>query len=297
MLSMIGIWLVAFVIGAVVGKKLASQGISADKRFDTDHHQGWFLGGIIAIAFVVLLLLILYKLNLVKLVHYVIPTIIILYLSAYIYQAIICLGFFVLGLLIFLELEGIKSKERMIQLFIGIVAISFPISILIHSSLPITHLVKEPKIVDGVVLQTTSYTCAPSSIATLARLFGKYPNILEKDVVELTKTTRNGTSTLAEIRAMGELGLAPEYRHNLTVDDLVKINKPGLLHVKVKYNNKEIAHTVALLSVNSKEKTVTIADPLSGINLKKFDDLKGYWMDEAVFVGQGWRLIDIPTDK
>jgi hypothetical protein len=283
---MIVAWIVAFFCGAIVGAKLANRGVSADRRFDANHHQGWFLGGITAIAVIVLLLLLLYKFNQVKLIYLVIPSIVLLYIGEYLYDAVICSGFFVLGLLILLELEGRNSVERMRQLFIAIVAICVPISVLIHYSLPIIDLVGEPKIVDGVVLQTTSFTCAPSSIATLARFVGKYPNILEKDVVKLTKTDRNGTSTLAEMRAMGELGLGADFRHNLTVDDLVKINKPGLLHVKVKYNNKEIAHTVALLSVNPKTQTLTIANPLSGIEVKRFDELKGYWMNEAVFVSR-----------
>jgi len=51
--------------------------------------------------------------------------------------------------------------------------------IILYYTLPITGMASEPLVIEGVVLQTTSQTCAPASIATLARLVGLDPNLSE----------------------------------------------------------------------------------------------------------------------
>lgn len=166
--------------------------------------------------------------------------------------------------------------------------ISFALSILLFFLQPVQALVAvQPKIINGIVMQTTPYTCAPASIATLARLTRQHPRITEKEVVKLTKTNRFGTTTLSEIRAMEKLELNPQYRHNLTINDLITLNKPALLHVKEKRKTGKgvrFSHAVALLSINAQKGLILIANPLYGLQIKTFKEFSQYWFGEAILV-------------
>ncbi len=283
MLVIILICGISFLIGGSIGNRLAAQGITAD--INLEKHQGKILWVLIAIASIILSMYLLSILNLMHQVLFIIPTFIRLYIQAYSYKLILASGCLVLGLLVFLELSGKSSPRRMLQLSMAVVILTIPLTIFLHFCLPVTNSLDKPRVRDEVVvLQTTSYTCAPSSIATLARFIGKHRSLSERDVVKLTMTNRFGTSTLAEIRAMEKLGLNPKYKYGLTRQDLIKVDRPALLHVRLRMPGRVISHAVALLSVDSQQKVLTIADPLSGIQKMKFAQLKGYWLGEAVFV-------------
>jgi len=275
---------ISFFIGGFIGKKLAAKGITIDANLEK--HQGKIIFGLIAIASIILSIYFLSLFNLVYRLFFFIPTIIILYLGSIPYQLVVPSGCLVLGLLIFLELSGKSSQKRKLQLFFAVVILTVPLTIFFNYSLPIANSLEESIITsDGAVRQTTFYTCAPASIATLARRFTKkYANITEKEVAKLTMTNRFGTTVLAEIKAMEKLGLNPKYKHSLSVQDLIKIDRPAILHVRIGPPGKQIGHAVALLSIDPQEKVLIIADPLSGINEIQFDRLKGYWIGEAVFV-------------
>ncbi len=274
---------ISFLIGGLFGKKLAARGITTDINLEKYHGQ--ILLGLIAIATLILSMYLLSVFNLMHRVIFIIPTFIRLYLQAYFDKLILGLGCLILGLLVFLELSGKSSPRRMFQLSIAVGIVTVPLVIFLNLSLPLTNSLDKPKVKNElVVLQTTNYTCAPSSIATLGRFTGKHPNLSELDVVKLANTNKFGTSTLAEIRAMEQLGLNPKYEYGLTVRDLVKIDRPALLHVRLKISGTVISHAVALLSVNSQQQVLIIADPLSGLKKIKFDRLKGYWLGEAIFV-------------
>ncbi len=274
---------ISFLIGGLFGKKLAERGITTDINLEKYHGQ--ILLGLIAIAILILSMYLLSVFNLMHRLIFIIPTFIRLYLQAYFDKLILGLGCLILGLLVFLELSGKSSPRRMFQLSIAVGIVTVPLVIFLNLSLPLTNSLDKPKVKDElVVLQTTNYTCAPSSIATLGRFTGKHPNLSERDVVKLANTNKFGTSTLAEIRAMEQLGLNPKYEYGLTVRDLVKIDRPALLHVRLKISGTVISHAVALLSVNSQQQVLIIADPLSGLQKIKFDRLKGYWLGEAIFV-------------
>ena len=283
---MLGIFLaciISFLIGGFCGKKLAARGITANTNLEK--HQGKILSGLIASVTIIVSTYLLNMFNLIHRVLFFVPPIILLYLGAYPYEIVLTSGCFVLGLLLFLELSGKTSFRRKLQLLFTLVILTVPLTIFLNYYLPITNSLGESTITkDGVVFQTTPYTCAPSSIATLAIFTGKHPNITEKQVVKLTMTNKFGTSTLAEIRAMEKLGLNPQYKSGLTVQDLVKIDRPAILHVRLKSAGRIISHAVALLSIDPAKQVLIIADPLSGIKEMKFDRLKGYWFGEVIFV-------------
>jgi hypothetical protein len=136
-------------------------------------------------------------------------------------------------------------------------------------------------------MQTTPYTCAPSTIATLARYTKKDPNFTEKAAIALTKTNRFGTTTLAEIRALTKLGLNPQYRHNLTIDDLISLGHPALMHVKEKNKSGKglrFSHAVAYLAADPTKQLVLIGNPLYGLQIKAFHELDQYWFGEIITV-------------
>lgn len=206
------------------------------------------------------------------------------YTIEYAGEVLFCLSFFGIGLLIIIELSLRNSKQNKVELLEAIALISLCICFLFYYFQPVDKFLGKPKIFEGMVLQTTDYTCAPAAIASLVRKLNLNPNLLEKDVVKLAKTKRFGTTLVGEMRAMKKLGLNPKYQVNLTIEDLIEINKPAILTVDVVVRNKKVSHAVALLFVNTKNKYLEIANPLYGLEKRSFNDLKGYWIGDAIFV-------------
>ncbi len=280
MLTITLIGCISFVLGGLLGKTLAAQGITGSHRFED--RQGWGIGVFILCGLIIFILIILDGLNLIYFLPKLIPVSILLYLGEYVDKIIFGLGFFILGFLIILEILRKKTKKQLLQVFLSISIISLGLTILSSYILPLK--ITGINIFHDVVIQTTPYTCAPASIATLGRYLNKYPDLKEKDVVNLTHTNKFGTSTLSEIRAMNMLGLQPEFKHHLTIKDLIQTNQTALLHVREKTGKRRFAHAVALLKINPEERIVFMANPLYGIQGKTFEEMKEYWFGEAVFV-------------
>lgn len=275
----------AFAGGGLFGKNLAQVGITSDNALK--NHQKPLVWLLIAIAPLLGILILLDKFHLAPLLPKIFPPMLLIYLAGYFNEIVIGLGCFFLGLLLLLELSGKRSRRKIVQLSVALSAIAFALSILLFFLRPVQALVTQPKIIDGIVMQTTPYTCAPSSIATLARYTKIHPNLTEQDVVKLTKTNRFGTTTLAEIKAMEKLDLNPQYRHNLTIDDLIILNKPALMHVKEKRKKGKgvrFSHAVAFLGIDPKKELVLIGNPLEGVQVKTFYELEGYWFGEVILV-------------
>ena len=285
MLSLALVCIAAFILGAILGKTLAARGITSDNAFKNDTRPLLWLA--IAIAPLLGGLIIIDRLHLASLLPKVFPPMLLIYLGGYFNQFVVWSGCFCLGLLIFLELSGKRSRHKIVQLAIAIGAISFALSVLLFFLQPVGSSVGQPLIVNGIVMQTTPYTCSPASIATLARYTKQHPRLTEQEAVELTKTNRFGTTTLAEIRAMKQLQLNPQYRHNLTVSDLIAIDKPALMHVKEKRRRGKgvrFSHAVAYLAIDPQKEIIVIGNPLYGLQVKTFDDLKEYWFGEIILI-------------
>ena len=275
----------AFTCGAMLGKNLAAIGVNSDNALkNCQKPLVWTL-----IATVPLLgtLILLDKLHLTSILPTIFPPMLLIYLAGYFNETILGMGCFFLGLLFVMELSGKRSRIKVVRLLVALGAISFALSILLFFLQPVQAMLAKPKLVNGIIMQTTPYTCAPASIATLARVTKQHPVITEKEVVALTKTNRFGTTTLSEIKAMKKLELNPEYRHNLTIEDLISLNKPALLHVKEKRKNGKgvrFSHAVALLSINSQQGSILIANPLYGLQIKTVEEFDRYWFGEAILV-------------
>ncbi|MEQ9001775.1 MAG: hypothetical protein RID53_35385 [Coleofasciculus sp. B1-GNL1-01] len=263
--------------GAIVGNRLAAQvTLSNNPKNYRRKINRMFL----AIATITTLIILGVQFK----VYRLLPLIVRLYLGAYHKPIILALGCLTLGLVVSIELSEQRSR-RQLRLLVGVVVgMMLPLMIILYYTLPITGMASEPLVIEGVVLQTTSHTCAPASIATLARLVGLDPNLSERDVVQLTHTTRKGTYTLGSIRAMEKLGLAPNYQWGLTIDDLIAVDQPAVLTVKEPVDGVIFNHAIALLSVDAKAQTVTVGNPLYGRQILTFDQMKGYWIGQAIFV-------------
>ena len=273
---------IGFGLGGFLGNDLAKKGITADNALEK--HQKTARIIFIGLAAILTVLIIIDRSNVANYVPQLFPHFLSLYIQAAFDNVLLCVGFFLFGLLFLLELSGWSSKKRRNQLLVGLAAITFCLSVLFYLFSPIVNDVGELKIVDGVVIQSTTVTCAPASIATLARLSGKHPEITEKEVTKLTRTNRLGKNTLAEIAAMKKLGLNPDYHHDSTLDDLVNRKQMALLHVKQRWLSQQFPHAVVLMDIDMEKEELILGNPLSGIETKPFSELEGYWFGEAIFI-------------
>jgi hypothetical protein len=277
--------LIAFIGGSLWGKQLATAGVTSDNALLK--HQRFFVNLVIAIAVIFLTLIIIDKFNLTPLLPKIIPPIILIYLAGWYHSIIFVMGFFILGLLLFIELNGKYNKAKIYQLTLALTLISFILSILGYYLKPIDKLVEKPEIINGVVMQTTFYTCAPSAIATLSRYTKKHPELTEKEAIKYTKTNRFGTTTLREIQTLKQLGFNPQYHHNLTVENLFQFNKAAILHVKEKNKDDEgvrFSHAIALLASDPEKELFLIGNPYYGLQIKTVQDMNNYWFGEAIAI-------------
>jgi predicted double-glycine peptidase len=126
---------------------------------------------------------------------------------------------------------------------------------------------------DGVVRQTTGYTCGPAACATLLRMVGADPNASERQLAPLCITRRWDGATLLGMAAGVKSVAGPGGWHvklaRADWDALNRMKMPVLTSVKI---NDATGHAVVITGVDS-EKGVRIADPISGL----------YWCSEKEF--------------
>ncbi|WP_181016109.1 cysteine peptidase family C39 domain-containing protein [Pseudanabaena sp. BC1403] len=265
--------------GSWLGWGLAKKGVTADNALKHNQRQVYLIGCITLGAVTLISILLAYGRN-----SPWIPSFLLLYVGAYFWYTILLICFFCTGLLLLLELTGWKDRQRLQQLTVFLSVSFLSICFLLYQSLPITDLVESPRVLDGVVFQTTPYSCAAATIATLVRKVNPNLNITERDVVKIAGTSRLGTTTLAEIQAMEELGLKPQYERNLTIKDLANRRQMAVLHVMEPVAGQRIQHAIALFEIDFSKGNLTVANPLYGKQIKTFEGMKDYWLGEAIFV-------------
>jgi len=275
-LGTIVLTLLGLLTGGIAGRRLAQRGVTADNA----------LVGRQAAAYAVLLTLggmfaALYFADRLPFL----PDVLVLWGAAAVWPFVQIVAALALGLTVTLEWPGRREPRRLRTLLAAGAVLVLAVTYLGWRQLPLVNALGAARLVDGVVMQTTSYTCGPASIATLARASGM-TDVDERRVVELAGTSRGGTTSLAEIRAMRRLGLEPEFARHLTPADLAADGRLAVLHVDEPVLTAKIRHAVALLAVDSTRRTITIGNPLYGRQVKSWDDLRGYWIGEAIFVGR-----------
>nr|WP_290225531.1 cysteine peptidase family C39 domain-containing protein [Trichocoleus desertorum] len=213
-----------------------------------------------------------------------VPDFFFLYVGGYIWDAILAVCCFCTGLVLSLELPAWKDVQRLQQLILFLLVSLSATCFLGYYQLPITNLVQATRASGEVVMQTTPYSCAAASIATIAQLVKPDTPITELDVVKLAGTSRRGTSTLAEIHAMQALGLSPQYERNLSIQDLVNRQQLAVLHVMEPVGAIKISHAIVLLAIDPAKQTLLLGNPIYGRQVKTFTEMQDYWLKEAVFV-------------
>lgn len=273
------ILVLSFPLSVYVGDRLARQGITADNALQHYQQQVYAIGlGLLGLGTLFGVVL--------KAGRHSpwVPSWLLLYTGAYFWHGVVLGCGMAAGLLLGLEWPGRREPKRLQQLGLFLLMSLGAIAFLFHQGQPITNLITESRMVEGVVLQTTPFSCSAAAIATLHRQVNPQANTTELEVAQLAGTSRQGTNTLGQIRAMEQLGLEPEYRRNVAIADLVNRNQLAILHVIERVEGPRIQHAIALLDVDAVAETLTVANPLYGIQVKSFADMDDYWLREAVFV-------------
>jgi hypothetical protein len=222
------------------------------------------------------------------------PSWLLLYTGAYFWAVVLVLCSFCTSILVAVELPGWRDRFRLRQLLLFVLISGLGMTLLVYKNLPVSHLARSPRQVDGVVLQTTSYSCSAATIATLTRHLRHAVQPTERQVMELAGTTRQGTTTLGELRALRELGLEPDYQRGLTLDDLVERREVAVLHVIEPVPGARIQHAIALLAIDTERQLILVGNPLYGQQVKTFEEMMdSYWIGAAVFL-QNTALMVIP---
>jgi hypothetical protein len=274
MLLTCAIAIIALAAGTLAGRRLATEGVTLT-RLVAPHQLrcALLLSAILAGA-----LLLVFGDRLPWM-----PEAVLLYGEEYAWPALGLAGWVMLGLLPALEWRNVR-EGRAGRVMAATLALAIGVGHLAYLAQPVSDALHRTRERDGVVMQTTSYTCAPASIATLARLARPGLRLSEREVAEMLGTTREGTSTLAEIRVMDALGLRPRFARGLTVDSLIVRGAPAVLHIDAPTRRGIARHAIALLEIDPVRRTVTIGDPMRGRQVKRFEDLDRVWIGEAVFV-------------
>lgn len=269
----------SFFLGSYLGRYFARKGITADNALQSYQKQVYVIASAtFGISTLILVLMISGKNS------PWVPSFVLLYVGAYAWQSMLLICGFCIGLMLLLEISAWKDRKRLLQLILFLLISITSALLLLYQNLPITDLLESPRIFKGIVLQTTPYSCAAATIANLARRV--YPELqtTEMDIVRLAGTSRQGTNTLSEIKAMEQLGLSPNYERNLTIADLANRQQMAVLHVMEPVSGSRIQHAIALLDIDKVNSKLTVANPLYGIQEKTFDEMKDYWLGEAIFV-------------
>ena len=116
------------------------------------------------------------------------------------------------------------------------------------------------RVVDGVTLQSASFGCVPSSLATVLRTYGLEHT--EGELGHALRTTPMGTDFIGIPRVVETLGAGAGLRAEFmrpTLDELRALERPALLMV---YAGR-ILHAVALIGFEGD--VMLIGEPLTGL--------------------------------
>ena len=145
----------------------------------------------------------------------------------------------------------------------------FPAGYMAFHSEYIKNLNKGVK--DGVTLQTTTFSCAPSSIATILRTYGL--EYTEGELAYALQTTTMGTDDSHIPRVIREFGkplnLKAEFV-NTSLEQLREMKKPAVLFIYA----GNMRHATALLGFD--DDMVVLGEPYYGIrkiNIKDFQEV------------------------
>jgi predicted double-glycine peptidase len=113
---------------------------------------------------------------------------------------------------------------------------------------------------NGIYRQTSNSSCAAAALATLLRDW-QVPNVSESTVAKHAQTSRLGTTMPQVIAAAQEFGF-DGVELKLTWDQLLRINRPGILAVWGDPEKRRDPHAMVLMAMD--KTTAIVADPAAG---------------------------------
>jgi hypothetical protein len=124
---------------------------------------------------------------------------------------------------------------------------------------------------DGVILQTSPYTCVPASGANIAALLGVHTT--EKELAALCHTTRDGTFPAGALSGLRQLGLVGR---KVTADsrDIRTVRPPAMLFV--------LGDTHAVVYARNSGGLLEIWNPSAGKAFITDDRLRHIWTGHAL---------------
>jgi predicted double-glycine peptidase len=113
---------------------------------------------------------------------------------------------------------------------------------------------------NGIYRQTSNSSCAAAALATLLRDW-QVPNVSESSVAKQAQTSRLGTTMPQVIAAAQKFGF-DGVELKLTWDQLLRINRPGILAVWGDPGRRRDPHAMVLMAMD--KTTAIVADPAVG---------------------------------
>jgi predicted double-glycine peptidase len=204
-----------------------------------------------------------------------IPLIIEYYYIALLWGILLSILTFIFSLNITLSI--LTKHPKRLKFIIAAVLLIIALQIFFsRKTISVIPYLKEEQISDGVVLQTSGYSCAPAVCASIARLYGINKN--EKDMAIVLKTTVDGTDNAHIIYGMQELGFRCK---KINIKDLnhKKIKPPAMIFVDHPVTGPE-SHAVGYMGYNNKE--IEIWDPLVGKTFTETILFKKIWHGRGI---------------
>ena len=172
-----------------------------------------------------------------------------------------------------------RRKKRAVYIITGFV---FIISLLQTLLFIFPHNINTQSIPikDGMIFQTTYYTCAP--VAEVALLYKYNIQTNEKEMAKLSYTQAGrGTNKIGMYYALREKVLGTKYENKarieiLTLEDLKSLNKPVVVST-----NLAFLITHALLIESFEDGSFSVIDPLKGRYFLTSDKLAQIWTDKV----------------
>lgn len=192
-------------------------------------------------------------------------------------------GYFGFSIVVGILIHSVREERRTFILSLFCVAILAFVSISFKKYKQVNFEVIERGFSkEGICMQSTGYTCGPTTIATLLYFHGIKAS--ESEMAKLCFSHNyTGSHALTIIRGMRLKFPDPEYSIHydyLSWENLIDKCKKAILEV---YYNEKLDHVAVLLEID--DNGVVLGDPLFGIIKKtKSEFLDGYYLGKAYWV-------------
>jgi predicted double-glycine peptidase len=160
-------------------------------------------------------------------------------------------------------LEGPEMRKRPYRVVLGAVAVLIAVWTLVWRTIPVYVFLppENQRNENGFILQRVPYTCGPASLGNLMEQYLGRSDVSERELVKLSRTTYEGTTTSGLIRAAKLSGLRVVSCRVMTPEELEAQDQPAIVMLST---IPEVHHATLFLS-------------FSGDTVKFLDPAIGYW--------------------